>query len=189
MNSLQLNIPCIKQHYVNDCWICCSVMVYNHFFPYDAMDYRSGNKPQRIKDFLNGLDRRSNDTAESASDFLWETGQIEAWADERRLPKFEEIMGEIEKKQPLLCLVKDRTWEGDRRDLKCKKGHWIVICGWSQIRNTKRLLILDPDPSVSKLVSVKYDEETYFYRDGMYYQNTSYLEKRSRCRRSTRKRR
>lgn len=180
VSSLQLNIPCIKQHYVNDCWICCSVMIYNHFFPYIAMDYSSGHTPQLIQNYLNARrrGRRIGDTPKSAIDFLCWTNDLKVPADQYRLPQFDEIVAEIEQNRPLLCLVKNCTWRGGARDLKCKNGHWIVICGCLETRNTKRLLILDPDPLVSKLVSVEYDGGTYFYRNGMYYQNTSYLDKR-----------
>lgn len=38
---MQLNIPSVKQHMMNDCWICCTMMIYNYYFPMNQLDYTS----------------------------------------------------------------------------------------------------------------------------------------------------
>lgn len=121
-------------------------MIYNYFFSGDAMDYTSGTIPQLIQDYKDdhGI---SGDTPASAADFLEWSGKFRVPTDGRRLPKFDdEIIREIVKGRPRLCLFKAWTWEGNEPDLECTDGHWIVICGYLKTRSENTLLILDPDP-------------------------------------------
>lgn len=190
---MKLNIPRIKQIGTNDCWICCAAMIYNYFCKdtgaepiYYGKAY-GGEIPEIILNYAS--DRKLNPTApQSASDFLAWTGLFKVPADSRRLPKFEvlkpkkpeeerdTIVGQIDREIPLLCLVKDVTWAGGRPDLKCQDGHWIVICGYLETRLGNTLLILDPDQDAGDLVTIPYDDKTYLYCNGMYFQNTTYLE-------------
>ena len=172
---MKIPIPCVKQCRKNDCWICCSVMIYNYFFPAEAMDYSCGKVPSLIRKYMIAK-HKSGDVPGSVSDFLIYTRKgFKVPLDERRIPKFkEEICPEIEAGQPLFCMVKDCTWEGGKPNPKCKDGHWIIICGYLETQLGNELLILDPDPNVPKVISIPYDDTTYFYRDGMYFQSTSY---------------
>lgn len=56
--------------------------------------------------------------------------------------------------------------------MNCKNGHGVVICGYLETRNEKKLLIRDPNPDLGDLVSVPYDDGTYLY------QNTTYPDKK-----------
>lgn len=174
---MQLDIPCIKQFHENDCWICCSVMIYNFFFKNQTINY-TGTMPALIKKYLDEK-KFSYGKPRSTSDFLAWTGKFDVPADGCRLPPFEKakenIMDEISKGHPLLCLVKDDPRKGvDDPDLNCKDGHWIIISGYEQTPTGDNLLIIDPDPNVVSLISIPYDNKTYFYRDEMYFQSTTY---------------
>lgn len=170
---MQLPISCVKQHSENDCWICCSVMIHNYLFPSAAMDYSEGYIPELIQKYMEeqGI---SGDVPASTVDFLFSIDKLDVPMDTRRLPTFAKIVRKIDSGSPLLCLVKD-TPGGKKPDPACKDGHWIVICGYLATRSAGKLLILDPDPEVSDLVSVPYDGTTYVYRGGMYFQNTTCL--------------
>lgn len=174
---MQLDIPCVKQHRENDCWICCAVMIYNYYFPEAPMDYSSGIIPELIQEYMSAAGL-SGDVPASAADCLAYSGLFEVPADQHRLPTFDEIDQAIAEDCPLLCLVKDTPASGSEPDLNCEGGHWVVLCGCLKTRNQRRLLFCDPDPQADTLVSVPYDVQDYEYQDGLYYQNTTYPDKK-----------
>lgn len=170
---MELPIDCVKQQYENDCWICCSVMIYNYLNPgRNKMTYKNRKIPEKIKGYMRNHGISPNEQA-SAADCLAELCDLSVEIDGNRLPTFEDIQKEINKEGPLLCHVStSKRKNQDDPDGECKGGHWIVIYGYEE--NPQRLLIRDPDTQVGDCIKIPRNGD-YLYQDNMYFQSTTYI--------------
>lgn len=90
-------------------------------------------------------------------------------ADDHALPTREEIKDSIAKNKPLLACV-GAPAPANGLDLDFIGGHWVVIVGISE--DGSKITVFDPEDGI--LHKVDYSDKTY--RDGMFWQNTSYVD-------------
>jgi hypothetical protein len=158
-----------KQEKENSCWACAARMIINYY--YGDQKYGSDQALADAWDAAKpGEGHNDINTQQSASGALMDLGYTNN-VDSDAIPTKDEISEAISKGQPLLANVGTTPLAtGKKRNEAAQQGHWVVIIGISDDKNT--IDVFDPDDG--KVHPVPYDNR--IYKPGQYWQNTSYVD-------------
>jgi papain like cysteine protease AvrRpt2 len=163
------DFPTARQNSENSCWACASRSIINWYekSPKYSSDQELAAAWNTAKPGQNHNNINIQQSAVAAlEDLGYETG-----ADERAIPKADEIKEQIEKGQPLLAIVgESQLPSGEQRNLNYQQGHWVVIIGISSDLSTIEVF----DPAEGSIQPVAYNKDTY--KSKVYWQNTSYVD-------------
>ncbi|MDO4340116.1 MAG: papain-like cysteine protease family protein [Eubacteriales bacterium] len=158
-----------KQTFNNSCWAA----VVNSVIEYMNNSHRWGYKefiPEEDK--MKGAIKILSDLY-PVSEFP--NAQNNFILDDKALPEFEEIKEQINKRN---LFISNISWKYTRKNPDYKEGHWIAIIGYEETKDSKFLVI--HDPNYDKLQNMTYpktlqDGVTY-NGSKIYFANTSYID-------------
>lgn len=161
-----VDFPTAQQAEPHSCWACASRMIINYYTGVEtyASDQALANAWGATQDPV--LDNVDIDVARSASAVLIDLGYANN-TDDAPVPTADEITEAINDGTPLLSNVALNNPHG----VPVIDGggeHWVVITGI----NDGQLSVFDPDTGV--IGNEAYNAATY--QDGVYWQNTSYVD-------------
>jgi len=168
------HFPTARQADPNSCWACAAREIVNWYNRLGLSGGQSYVSDQALADVWavashNNVhaDIHMQQSAAAALEDL----RFRNNTDDHPLPTRDEISDEIHRGRPLLAIV-GNALPVPSPNPDYQNGHWVVIVGIVQLALGYKLHVFDPDDGVVHHV----DYDAALYRDGMYWQNTSYVD-------------